>query len=92
MRVILPNCFAKCWLIQFNLTFLWNNNRVGGCSLECTNSFLPHFVDTFHWTVKNIAIIIFNSSYKNATSVFLLFIALKSQINAIIMYVPTTSL
>ena len=92
VRVIFTNSYAKCRFVKFYYSFLRNNYRVWGSFLKCANCFFLHFIDAFHWTVKDIAIIVFNCSYEDATTKFLFLITFKSQVNAIIMYVPTTSI
>ena len=90
--VIFTSGYAKRRFVKFYYSFLWNNYRVWGSFLKCANCFFPHFIDAFHRTVKDIAIIVFNCSYEDATTKFLFLITFKSQVNAIIMYVPTTSI
>ena len=92
VRVIFTNSYAKRRFVKFYYSFLWNNYRVWGSFLKCANCFFPYFIEAFHWTIKDIAIIVFNCSYEDATAKFLFLITFKSQVNAIIMYVPTTSI
>ena len=92
VRVIFTNSYAKCRFVKFYYSFLWNNYRVWGSCLKCANCFFPYFIDAFHWTIKDIAIIVFNCSYEDATTKFLFRITFKSQVNAIIVYVPTSSI